>query len=111
MTIEWKNEWCKCCERPNKIGFHVTDRDWKGIVPPEYQESVLCYNCFEMFAYIKQMDFTLLGLYPVARINIKTVCYYWDNKHQECIHADNAGWVNCEGEYLGCKLGEPVCRL
>ena len=28
--IDWEYEWCKLCERPNKIGFIVSDEDWQA---------------------------------------------------------------------------------
>ena len=68
MLIKWRYEWCKMCERPNKIGFSVSDEEWEKIVSKEFRNHCLCYNCFELLSYIKKIPFTLLGLYPVARL-------------------------------------------
>ncbi len=68
MPIEWNYEWCRMCERPNKIGFSVTNEVWEKIVPKELHFDILCYNCFELLSYKKNIPFTLLGLYPVARV-------------------------------------------
>ena len=71
MSIKWEYEWCKMCERPNKIGFVVSDEDWRKIVPDKMKKGsgILCYNCFERLSYEKKIPFVLLGLYPVARID------------------------------------------
>jgi len=66
MPIKWEYEWCKMCERPNKIGFAVSDEEWKKIAPEG--KDVLCYNCFEALSFEKGIPFTLIGLYPVARV-------------------------------------------
>ena len=70
MPIDWEYEWCRMCERPNKIGFTVPDEDWKKIVPDEMKDGngVLCYNCFETLSHQKGIPFTLLTLAPVARV-------------------------------------------
>ncbi len=65
MGIDWEYEWCKCCERPNKIGFQVSDEDWEKIVEGEY--NVLCYNCFENLSFKKKIPFKLISLAPVSR--------------------------------------------
>ena len=65
--INWKYEWCKCCERPNKIGFSVSDEDWKKIVGDP--NCVLCYNCFEQKSYDKGIPFTLIDeFFPITRV-------------------------------------------
>lgn len=70
MPVNWEYEWCKMCERPNKIGFSVSDEDWRNIVPDEMKNGngILCYNCFETLAYKKRIPFTILGLFPVSRV-------------------------------------------
>lgn len=68
MTIKWEFEWCKLCERPNKIGFSVSDEDWEKIVGKREENTVICYNCFERLSYEKNIPFTLKRLFPVARI-------------------------------------------
>lgn len=63
----WPYEVCECCGQPNKIGFDVSDEDWKAIVPEEYRNNVLCYACFEEFAFKKKHGFELVGMHPVSR--------------------------------------------
>lgn len=66
--IKWEFEWCSLCERPNKIGFEVSNEDWEKIVGKGKENIVVCYNCFERLSYEKNIPFTLKGLYPVARV-------------------------------------------
>lgn len=83
MPIDWQYEWCKRCERPNKIGFQVPDEDWKKIAPDDMKDGsgVLCYNCFETLSHEKNIPFTLIGLYPVARV--EGCIYKGGEQHEE----------------------------
>ena len=48
---------CKVCGRRDYFDFHVPDEMWKTIVPPEYQNRVVCLACFDRFAYDRKVDY------------------------------------------------------
>lgn len=76
----WDYEICKRCCRPSAIGFTVRDSDWERIVGGRY--NVLCFTCFEHLAFAARKGFTLLGLYPVARVPMGGLAYmeaHWRN--------------------------------
>jgi hypothetical protein len=48
---------CKVCGCPDKFDFHVPDGVWKSVVPVEYQNKVVCLDCFDHFALEKQVNY------------------------------------------------------
>lgn len=55
----WKNQQqrCKVCGYRDKFDFHVDDETWHKIVPPKYQERVVCLACFDDFAKEKDINY------------------------------------------------------
>lgn len=49
---------CKVCGRRDKFNFHVPDEFWERVVPPEYQNHVVCLSCFDDFAAQKGIDYS-----------------------------------------------------
>jgi hypothetical protein len=60
-----KRQTCAACACVDKFNFHIPDEMWKRVVPPRYQNSVVCLPCFDEFARIKRVDYagSLQGLY------------------------------------------------
>lgn len=48
---------CKVCWRPDYFDFHVPDAVWVGVIPPPYQNRVVCLSCFDAFAHEKGVDY------------------------------------------------------
>jgi hypothetical protein len=48
---------CKVCWKVDKFDFHVPDDLWEKIVPPEFQNRVVCLACFDDFAKEKDIDY------------------------------------------------------
>jgi len=48
---------CKVCRRPDKFNFHVPDGVWAAVVPPEFQQKVVCLYCFDDFALQRGVDY------------------------------------------------------
>jgi len=53
-----EHQTCKVCGRRDKFNFSVPDEIWKEIVPPEYQNKVVCLSCFDDFAKEKNVDYS-----------------------------------------------------
>ena len=47
---------CKVCGAPDKGDFNAPDEMWKTVVPTEYQNKVVCVDCFGQFACEKQIE-------------------------------------------------------
>jgi hypothetical protein len=47
---------CKVCGSPDKGDFNGPDETWKTAVPIEYQNKVVCVECFGKFACEKQVE-------------------------------------------------------
>lgn len=56
---------CKACGEPHKFDFQVKDVYWIAIVPEHLQEHVVCLECFDHYAYQKDIDYSegITGLY------------------------------------------------
>jgi hypothetical protein len=54
---------CKGCGWADKFDFSVSNDVWKEVVPLEYQSSVVCLECFDEFAFIKGVDYSIATLY------------------------------------------------
>jgi hypothetical protein len=48
---------CKVCGRRDKFDFHIADDVWKAVIPPTFQNRVVCLSCFDNFAYEKGIDY------------------------------------------------------
>jgi hypothetical protein len=48
---------CKVCDCSDKFDFHVSDDLWEKVVPPRYQKSVVCLDCFDDLAFDKKIDY------------------------------------------------------
>jgi hypothetical protein len=53
---------CKVCGSPDKSHFEISDDVWKTVVPPEYQNKVVCVECYGKFACEKQVELFRVGL-------------------------------------------------
>src|SRR5262245_63292155 len=53
-----KRQTCKVCRCPDKFDFSVPDEMWKRVVPLEYQQGVVCLDCFDAFASERQIDYS-----------------------------------------------------
>ena len=65
----WRGEICKCCLRPNFVGFELDDKAWSEIV--EGRWNILCIPCLDSLATAKGIDWTkhLVGdLYPCSSV-------------------------------------------
>ena len=49
---------CKVCGRRDKFNFDIPDDLWRKVVPPEYQDHVVCLSCFDDFARVKEVDYS-----------------------------------------------------
>lgn len=47
---------CKICGSPDKSDFEIPDERWRTVVPAEYQNKVVCVDCFGKFACEKQVE-------------------------------------------------------
>ena len=47
---------CAACGSPAKVYFNAPDDVWKTVVPTEYQNKVVCVECFGKFACEKQIE-------------------------------------------------------
>ena len=41
---------CKVCGQRDKMDFQIKDDVWERVVPPPYQNRVVCLSCFDSFA-------------------------------------------------------------
>lgn len=48
---------CKVCGRYDKFNFTLPDDIWAAIVPPEYQNRVVCLTCVDDFAARERIDY------------------------------------------------------
>jgi len=48
---------CKACGCTDKFDFKVPNRLWKKVVPVEYQNKVVCLECFDELAFEKGVDY------------------------------------------------------
>jgi len=47
---------CKVCSSLDKGDFEIPNDVWKTVVPTEYQNKVVCVECFGKFACEKQVE-------------------------------------------------------
>lgn len=48
---------CKVCGRRDKFDFTVPDDIWEAVVPPTFQNRVVCLACFDAFAREKGISY------------------------------------------------------
>jgi hypothetical protein len=56
---------CKVCGCRDKFDFHIVQDVWQKVVPPRFQNRVVCLACFDDFAKEKEIDYSgsLTALY------------------------------------------------
>jgi len=54
----YKRQRCRVCKCEDKFNFYVPDQVWREIVPPEYQNKVVCLPCFDEFARQRGVDYS-----------------------------------------------------
>lgn len=54
---------CKVCGNNDKFNFNVQNKIWEAIVPPIFQNNVVCLACFDAFAALQKLDYTIDSLY------------------------------------------------
>jgi hypothetical protein len=54
----FKRQRCRVCKCEDKFNFYVRDEVWREIVPPEYQNKVVCLPCFDEFARKQNVDYS-----------------------------------------------------
>jgi hypothetical protein len=58
-----QHQTCRVCGHRDKFDFHIPDDLWQQIVPPEYQNHVVCLGCFDDFATQKGIGYSIDALY------------------------------------------------
>jgi hypothetical protein len=58
---------CECCYQPDAFDWYVPDTVWDSIVPEYATDSVVCLRCFDNFAAIKNINYTIDTLYFAGR--------------------------------------------
>jgi hypothetical protein len=53
-----KRPTCKICGSEDKFDFNVRDEVWKQVVPSEYENKVVCLDCFDKLAFEKKIDYS-----------------------------------------------------
>ena len=48
---------CKVCGCADKFDFKVPNRLWRQVVPREYQNKVVCLECFDDLAFERGVDY------------------------------------------------------
>ena len=48
---------CKVCGRPDIVSFSVDDKTWNKVVPPQFQNRVVCLLCFDSFASVRGVQY------------------------------------------------------
>ncbi len=48
---------CKICGKQDKFDFTVHDETWEAVVPPPYQNRVVCLACFDALASMRGVDY------------------------------------------------------
>ncbi|HEY1234733.1 MAG TPA: hypothetical protein VGH22_15245 [Candidatus Binatia bacterium] len=53
----FKRQRCQVCRCDDKFNFTVSDKLWREIVPPDFQNKVVCLPCFDELARQKKKDY------------------------------------------------------
>ena len=60
-------EICKLCYHVNAVGFSVPDDVWLAIVPPEFENRVVCLTCFARLGDEKGIEWDReIEFFPVS---------------------------------------------
>jgi hypothetical protein len=60
-------ERCAVCHKISSVGFHVPNELWLAVVHPQFNNSILCLNCFISYADEKQAKWDrVIKFYPVS---------------------------------------------
>ena len=60
-------ERCGVCHKISPVGFHVPNELWDAVVHPQFNNSILCLNCFISYADEKLARWdTVIKFYPVS---------------------------------------------
>lgn len=64
----WNNlqQRCKVCGCIDKFNYNVPDDVWLNVIPPKYQNRVVCLACFDNFAEKMEVDYST---------SIKEICF------------------------------------
>jgi hypothetical protein len=68
-------EICSICSHVNRIGFHVPDEVWRAVVPGDWQDHVLCLECFarladeKLVAWDRSIDFFPVSMATHLRVS------------------------------------------
>jgi hypothetical protein len=54
----FKRQRCRVCSCEDKFNFSVPDDVWQEVVPPQYQNKVVCLPCFDEFARKQNVDYS-----------------------------------------------------
>lgn len=54
---------CKVCGRKDKFNFNVQNETWEAVVPPMFQNNVVCLSCFDGFAVMRNIDYLIDSLF------------------------------------------------
>ena len=54
---KFKRQQCSVCQCDDKFNYYVPDEVWRGIVPDEYRNKVVCLPCFDQFARKQNVDY------------------------------------------------------
>jgi len=70
-------EICKICYHVNSVGFDVPDDIWNKIIPTEFQDKVVCLNCFTRLGDEKYIDWSDdIKFYPVSLVRHQEITIY-----------------------------------
>lgn len=50
---------CKICGKRDKLDFKVPDEIWAAIVPPPFQNRVVCLACFDGLASMRGINYAV----------------------------------------------------
>jgi hypothetical protein len=54
----FRRQRCAVCKCTDKFNFAVPDEVWREVVPHEYQNKVVCLQCFDEFARKENIDYS-----------------------------------------------------
>lgn len=57
-SSSFRRQRCAVCKCNDKFNFAVPNEVWRKIVPPEYQNKVVCLQCFDEFARKQNIDYS-----------------------------------------------------
>jgi hypothetical protein len=57
-SARFRRQRCAVCKCNDKFNFAVPNELWRKIVPEEYQNRVVCLQCFDEFARKRNIDYS-----------------------------------------------------